>query len=184
MSTWREPGEMVRLTFSATWRPSSMPATRMRSQKLELVQLPMQTWSTLMPSISLMGTTLSGECGWAASGCSALRSMVISSSYSASSSAVSGAQSARRPRAAKNSKVRRSLGNTVVVAPSSAPMLAMVARIGTDRVSTPGPPYSMILPTPPLTVRRRRTSRMTSLAETMGLSSPVSTTWQTFGMVR
>ena len=40
-----------------------------------------------------------------------------------------------------------------VVAPSSVPMLVMVARSGTDRVLTPAPPYSMTLPTPPLTDR-------------------------------
>ena len=39
-----------------------------------------------------------------------------------------------------------------VVAPSSAPMLVMVARSGTVSVATPSPPYSMILPTPPFTV--------------------------------
>ena len=51
-------------------------------------------------------------------------------------------------------------GNTDVVAPSSAPMLAMVARSGMDSVSTPGPVYSITLPTPPLTVRRRSSSRI------------------------
>ena len=47
-------------------------------------------------------------------------------------------------------------------------MLAMVARWGTVSVATPGPPYSKILPTPPLTVRRRSISRITSLAATHG----------------
>ena len=53
-----------------------------------------------------------------------------------------------------------------VVAPSSAPMLVMVARSGTLRVETPAPPHSMIAPTPPLTDRMRRISRLTSLAVT------------------
>ena len=53
-----------------------------------------------------------------------------------------------------------------VVAPSSAPMLVMVARSGTLRVETPSPPHSMIAPTPPLTDRMRRISRLTSLAVT------------------
>ena len=47
----------------------------------------------------------------------------------------------------------------------------MVARSGTDRVATPGPPYSITLPTPPLTLSRRSSSRMTSLADTMGAVS-------------
>ena len=38
-----------------------------------------------------------------------------------------------------------------VVAPSSVPMLVMVARSGTDRLAMPSPPHSMIAPTPPLT---------------------------------
>ena len=33
-----------------------------------------------------------------------------------------------------------------VVAPSSAPILVMVARSGTERLATPAPPYSMIVP--------------------------------------
>ena len=48
-----------------------------------------------------------------------------------------------------NSRVTSSEGNTEVEAPSSAPMLVMVARSGTDRDLTPSPVYSMILPTPP-----------------------------------
>ena len=57
-----------------------------------------------------------------------------------------------------------------VVAPSSAPMLVMVARSGTVSVATPGPPYSMIFPTPPFTVNKRSTSKMTSFAETQSCS--------------
>ena len=93
-----------------------------------------------------------------------------------------GCQSPSRPWAWKNCLVTRSLGNTLVVAPSSAPMLQMVARSGTDRVATPGPPYSITLPTPPLTLSRRSSSRMTSLADTMGASRPVSHTLTTWGM--
>ena len=37
-----------------------------------------------------------------------------------------------------------SLGKIEVVTPSSAPMLVMVARSGTERVATPAPTYSMI----------------------------------------
>ena len=81
-----------------------------------------------------------------------------------------------RPWAAMNSRVTSSLGKIEVVAPSSAPMLVMVARSVADRLATPSPPYSMILPTPPLTLSLRRTSRITSLAETQGCSLPVSLT--------
>ena len=173
LSTCLEPGDIVRLTSGATRLPSRMPATRMRSQKLEFVQLPMQTWSIFIPAISETGTTLSGECGCAAMGWRLERSSSISSSYSASGSASSRTHCPALPRAEKKSRVRSSLGKTVVVAPSSAPMLAIVARSGTERVLTPGPPYSIIFPTPPLTLRRRSSSSMTSLAETMRLSSPV-----------
>ena len=61
-------------------------------------------------------------------------------------------------------------------------MLAMVARSGTESVSTPGPAYSITRPTPPLTVRRRSSSKMMSLADTMGGNDPSSQTRQTFGM--
>ena len=73
-------------------------------------------------------------------------------------------------------------GKMDVVAPSSAPMLVMVARSGTERVATPGPAYSTILPTPPLTVIWRSTSRMMSLAATQGLSLPVSVTRTILGI--
>ena len=61
-------------------------------------------------------------------------------------------------------------------------MLVMVARSGTDRVFTPSPAYSTILPTPPLTVIWRSTSRITSLADTHGLSLPVRLTRTILGM--
>ena len=70
-----------------------------------------------------------------------------------------------------------------VVAPSSVPMLVMVARCGTFRVAMPGPPHSMTAPTPPLTDRMRRISRLTSLAVTKGRSRPVRFTLYIFGMV-
>ncbi len=79
--------------------------------------------------------------------------------------------------------MRSSEGKTEVVAPSSAPMLVMVPRCGTLREATPSPKYSKILPTPPLTVRRRRSSRMMSLAATQGWSSPVRCTPTTLGII-
>ena len=53
-----------------------------------------------------------------------------------------------------------------VVAPSSVPMFVIVARSGTDSAAMPGPPHSMIAPTPPLTDRMRSSSRLMSLAVT------------------
>ena len=72
--------------------------------------------------------------------------------------------------------VTSSLGKIVVVAPSSAPILAIVDRSGTVNVSTPDPWYSNILPIPPLTVSRLSISKMTSLAVTPKLSAPFSST--------
>ena len=138
-STCLEPGEIVRLTFGATRLPASMPATRIMSQNEEFVQLPMQIWSTCIPAILDTSVTLSGLLGCAASGCSEERSIVISSSYSASGSASSSRQSPALPRAAKNSRVLRSLGKIEVVAPVSAPMFAMVARSGTLKSIRPSP---------------------------------------------
>ena len=53
-----------------------------------------------------------------------------------------------------------------VVAPSSVPILVMVARSGTDNPAMPGPPHSITWPTPPLTERSRKTSKLMSLAVT------------------
>ena len=71
---------------------------------------------------------------------------------------------------------------TLVVSPSSAPMLAMVMRCAASRLGRPGPSYSKILPLPPRTVSRRSSSRMTSLAVTHGCSAPVSHTRTTAGI--
>ena len=142
----------------------------------------MQHWFTGISPISVTFLTLSGMCGIAASGSSADRSTVYSSSYSASGSDASGTHTSPRPCASRNALVASSDGKIEVVAPSSAPMLVMVARSGTDRVLTPSPAYSTILPTPPLTVIWRRTSRITSFAETHGDSLPVSVTRTIFGI--
>jgi hypothetical protein len=55
-------------------------------------------------------------------------------------------------------------------------MLAIVARSATSRVSTPGPSNTNALFTPPLTVRRRSISKITSFAETQPSSWFSSTT--------
>jgi len=122
-------------------------------------------------------------CGCAISGSSASRSNSISSSYSASASAASAVKSPSRPWLRSHSAVTSSDGKMLVVAPSSAPMFVIVARSGTLKVATPGPVYSMTLPTPPLTLMRRSTSRITSFAATHGASRPVSRTPTTCGAV-
>ena len=98
------------------------------------------------------GTTRSGEPGSATSGSSASRSSSIWSSYSASGSAASGASRPRGRGARKYARVTSSDGKTLVVSASSAPMLQIVARWGSESVAAPGPPYSKILPMPPRTV--------------------------------
>ncbi len=143
----------------------------------------MQTWSILIGPISSTGFTASGLKGQAASGTSDERSTETVSSYRASESGKSSFQSCSLPCAFRNSRVTSSDGKMDVVAPSSAPILVMVARSGTERFLTPSPPYSRILPTPPLTESRRRICRITSLAPTHGGSLPVRFTCRIFGMV-
>ena len=148
------------------------------------MQEPTATCSITVPATSSTGTTRSGEPGSATSGPIAERSSSIWSSYAASASGAAGRQSSGRPSRVKNERVTSSLGNTLVVSPSSAPMLAIVIRWAASSGARPGPPYSKILPVPPLTVRRRSNSRMTSLAVTHGANRPVSQTRTTGGIVR
>ncbi len=183
-STCREPGLTVKLTLGATVLPFSIAATLSISARLEFVQLPMQTWSTAILVSSETAFMLSGLCGHAASGRRAERSITTLSSYSAFSSATSGEKSCSLPCAFKNARVVSSAGNTEAVAPSSAPMLAIVALSGTERAFTPSPQYSITLPTPPLTVSKRSTSSMISLAAALCPSLPLSSTLTTLGMVR
>src|SRR4051812_3409672 len=74
-----------------------------------------------------------------------------------------------------------SYGNTLHVAPISAPMLQMVALPVAEMLSAPGPWYSMIAPVPPSTVSTRATSRMTSFGDDQPDSVPVSLTPMTLG---
>ena len=164
LSTCFEPGAMLRLTFSVC--PFNIAATFSISIKEEFVHEPMHTWSILILPISETFLTLSGICGIAARGSREERSISINSSYTASLSAESSVQSSTLPCASRNALVISSDGKTDVVAPSSAPILVIVALSGTDKVLTPSPVYSIILPTPPLTVILLRTSRITSLAVT------------------
>jgi hypothetical protein len=115
------------------------------------VHEPTATCSIGVPATSSTGTTRSGEPGSATSGVIADRSSSIWSSYSASSSACAGRQSPPRPSRLRNERVTSSLGKTLVVSVSSAPMLAMVMRWAARRLATPGPAYSKILPLPPRT---------------------------------
>ena len=68
--------------------------------------------------------------------------MSMTPSYSASGSGARGVQSSSLPSSMKNRRTTSSLGKMEVVAPISAPMLAMVERSRTLMVSTPGPVYS------------------------------------------
>jgi len=77
-----------------------------------------------------------------------------------------------------------SLGKTEVVTPNSAPMFVIVARAGTPKVDTPGPPYSSTRPTLPFVPKRASTVRITSFADTPGRNAPVKNTRVTFGQVR
>jgi len=69
-----------------------------------------------------------------------------------------------------------------VVAPSSAIMLQIVARWVTFNPGTPSPKNSNTRPKPPRTPRRRKSSRMMSLACTHGRSRPRSSTPTTRGV--
>ena len=131
----------------------------------------MHTCSTGVPATSSTGTTLSGLCGFATIGPSSSRSISTRSSYSQPSSAASSAKSSSRSWRRSHTRVFSSGGNTAAVAPSSAIMLAIVARSGTLRSAVPGPVNSKTLFSPPRTVRRRSSSRITSLACTHGRAS-------------
>src|SRR5450759_4483622 len=69
-----EPAETVRLLFSLTFLLFNRAETIFRSRNDELVQLPMQTWSTGVPSSSLTALTLSGLWGNAINGSTFARS--------------------------------------------------------------------------------------------------------------
>ena len=66
--TWREPGETDRDTEGWMVLPFSIAATFRRSIRLELVQEPIQTWSTLTSFRDATSTTLSGLWGQAIMG--------------------------------------------------------------------------------------------------------------------
>ena len=66
-----------------------------------------------------------------------------------------------------------SAGNSEVVAPSSAPMLAIVALPVALRVRAPGPMYSTIAFVAPDTESRPATHRITSLGAVQPSSAPV-----------
>ena len=71
------------------------------------------------------------------------RSIWMIRAYSASGSAERGVKSCSRPWAFRKARVTSSEGKMEVVAPSSVPMLVMVARSGTDKLATPRPPHSI-----------------------------------------
>ena len=142
----------------------------------------MHTCSIGVPATSSTGTTLSGFCGLATSGPSSARSISTRSSYSQPSSGPSSSKSSSRCWRRSHSRVLASGGKTADVAPSSAIMFAIVPRSGTLRSAVPGPVNSKTLFLPPRTVRRRSSSRITSLACTQGRDSlPSSRTSTTSG---
>ena len=59
-----------------------------------------------------------------------------------------------------------------MVAPTSAPILQIVALPVADKEAVPGPKYSMIAFVPPLTVRIPANFRITSLGATQPFSAP------------
>ena len=67
------------------------------------------------------------------------------------------------------------------MAPSSAPMLQIVARSVNERSLKPSPVYSTILLTPPFTDNSCRIFKITSFADTQGALRPVSLTCKTDG---
>ena len=89
-----------------------------------------------------------------------------------------------RPWAFMYSRVFSSEGKIEVVAPSSAPMLVMVARSVAERLFTPGPVYSRILPTAALDRQAAQNLQDDVLGGDPGLEScPLSSTRKTLGMV-
>ena len=72
--------------------------------------------------------------------------------------------------------MRSSAGKIEVVAPSSAPMLVIVALPVALIVRAPGPTYSTIALVAPATVSSPATRRMTSFGAVQPPSVPVSTT--------
>ena len=112
-----------------------------------------------------------------------LKSSVRRIPYTAPGSAASSLKCSSRPWAFKKRRTASSAGNTEEVAPISAPMLAMVARWGTERFSTPSPKYSKTLPTPPFTESCLSSQRAASLADTPGLSFPLTSTPITAGIL-
>src|SRR3989338_2993080 len=77
--------------------------------------------------------------------------------------------------------MRESSGKIDVVAPSSAPMLVIVALPVQLIDSQPGPKYSIILLVPPLTVNSSQTFKMISFGAVHPLSFPVSLMPTNFG---
>ena len=128
--------------------------------------------------------TLSGWCGHEISGSSSLKLMSMHSSYSASSSGSISTYWSPRPCAVMNFFTCASAGKIEVVAPISAPILAIVALAGTSRAAAPGPTYSYTFPSPPLIVTSWSIFKMTSFGLHPGFREPVRFTFTTRGMVR
>ena len=182
ISTWREPGETAIDRLVWTRCPSNISATIERSRKEEFTLLPTATWVTSVPATSETSFTFPGLEGHAITGSTSERSSSMCSSYWAPTSASRGFQSAGRFCPRKNRSVIASLGNIDPVAPSSAPMFAIVPRSGTVNCLIPGPSYSRTFSFPHFSPCRRSISRMTSFAEHQAGSFPVRSTRTTCGI--
>src|SRR2546422_6561601 len=182
MRTDREPGDTAIERPGWTCFPLRISATIARSRNEEFTLLPTATWVTSVPATSVRGFTFPGVGGHAIGGSISERSSSIRSSYVARSSGPSRRQSLGRFCPRKNRSVIPSLGNTDPVAPSSAPMFAIVPRSGTVNRLIPGPSYSTIFSFPHFSPYRRSISRITSFADVQGGSSPVRSTRTTWGI--
>ncbi len=186
-STCREPGEITRLTFGWTCLPVEDRGDRHQvlvggvgtASDRHLVELQARQapppGTTAVRAVGLRDHRLAAR----------LRSISITSSYSASASAASALQLVSRCCARRKARVRSSLGKIEAGRPEFRAHVRDRRALGhRERRPPPRPPYSITRPTPPLTVSRRSSSRITSFALTQAGSVPVSGTSVTFGMAR
>ena len=144
----------------------------------------MTTWKTSSSVHSRTGRTLPGEDGAAMRGSSAERSIESVRSYSAPSSATMRVKSRPRSLASRNSLTASSAGRTACGGTEFGTHIGDdMAVPGNETWDSPSPWYSMrSCPRPALDPMAAHTSpEITSLAETQGGSSPVSSTAMTCG---
>ena len=81
---------MINLVLGWRYLPFNIFATISMSSMRPLVQVPIETCCSLIPTASFTGTTLSTVCGLAIIGSSSLSLILIVFSYTALSSAITG----------------------------------------------------------------------------------------------